>query len=94
MTRGHTVYILDEPTTGLHFYDVDKLLVLLRGLVDRGDSVIIIEHNLDVIRQADWIVDLGPEGGEKGGDIVVEGNIEDIKNCKNSYTGQWLKKKD
>jgi excinuclease ABC subunit A len=94
MTRGHTVYILDEPTTGLHFYDVDKLLVLLRGLVDRGDSVIIIEHNLDIIRQADWIVDLGPEGGEKGGDIVVEGSIEDIKNCKNSYTGQWLKKKD
>lgn len=94
MTRGHTVYILDEPTTGLHFYDVDKLLVLLRGLVDRGDSVIIIEHNLDIVRQADWIVDLGPEGGEKGGDIVVEGSIEDVKSCNKSYTGQWLKKKD
>jgi excinuclease ABC subunit A len=94
MTRGHTVYILDEPTTGLHFYDVDKLLVLLRGLVDRGDSVIIIEHNLDVIKQADWIVDLGPEGGEKGGKIVVQGSIEDVKVCEKSYTGQWLKKKD
>jgi excinuclease ABC subunit A len=93
MTRGHTVYILDEPTTGLHFYDIDKLLVLLRGLVDRGDTVIIIEHNLDVIKQADWIVDLGPEGGEKGGEIVVEGSISDVKACKKSYTGQWLKKK-
>jgi excinuclease ABC subunit A len=93
MTRGHTVYILDEPTTGLHFYDVDKLLVLLRGLVDRGDSVIIIEHNLDIIRHADWIIDLGPEGGEKGGDIVIEGSIEDVKECENSYTGRWLKKK-
>jgi excinuclease ABC subunit A len=94
MTRGHTVYILDEPTTGLHFYDVDKLLVLLRGLVDRGDSVIIIEHNLDVIKQADWVVDLGPEGGEKGGKIIVQGSIEDVKECEKSYTGQWLKKKD
>lgn len=94
MTRGHTVYILDEPTTGLHFYDVDKLLILLRGLVDRGDSVIIIEHNLDVIRQADWIIDLGPEGGEKGGKIIVQGSIEDIKNCKSSYTGQWLRNRE
>jgi excinuclease ABC subunit A len=93
MTRGHTVYILDEPTTGLHFYDVDKLLVLLRGLVERGDSVIIIEHNIDVIKQADWIIDLGPEGGEKGGKIVVQGSIDDVKECKDSYTGQWLKKK-
>ena len=93
MSRGHTVYILDEPTTGLHFYDIDKLLILLRGLVDRGDTVIIIEHNLDVIRQADWIIDLGPEGGEKGGQIIAQGSIQDIENCKDSYTGQWLKKK-
>jgi excinuclease ABC subunit A len=93
MTRGHTVYILDEPTTGLHYYDIDKLLILLRGLVDRGDSVIIIEHNLDIVRHADWIVDLGPEGGEDGGEIVVEGSIDDVKECKQSYTGKWLKKK-
>ena len=93
MTRGHTVYILDEPTTGLHFYDIDKLLILLRNLVDRGDSVVIIEHNLDVIRQADWVIDLGPEGGEQGGKIIAQGSVEDIENCKNSYTGQWLKKK-
>ncbi|MCD4756063.1 excinuclease ABC subunit UvrA [bacterium] len=93
MTRGHTVYILDEPTTGLHFYDVDKLLILLRGLVEKGDTVIIIEHNLDVIKQADWIIDLGPDGGENGGNIVVQGSLDDIKNCKQSYTGQWLKKK-
>jgi excinuclease ABC subunit A len=92
MTRGHTVYILDEPTTGLHFYDVDKLLVLLRGLVKRGDSVIIIEHNLDVIKQADWIIDLGPDGGDNGGEIIAQGSVQDIKNCKKSYTGQWLKK--
>jgi excinuclease ABC subunit A len=94
MTRGHTVYILDEPTTGLHFYDVDKLLILLRSLVKRGDTVIIIEHNLDVIKQADWIIDLGPEGGEKGGQIVVQGSIEDVKDCKESYTGEWLRKKE
>ena len=93
MTRGHTVYILDEPTTGLHFYDVDKLLALLRNLVERGNTVIIIEHNLDVISQADWIIDLGPEGGEKGGEIIAQGNIQDIKNYKDSYTGQWLRKK-
>jgi excinuclease ABC subunit A len=92
MTRGHTVYILDEPTTGLHFYDVDKLLILLRSLVDRGDSVIVIEHNLDIIRQADWIVDLGPEGGNKGGDIVAQGSIEDIRSNSDSFTGQWLRK--
>ncbi|MDD3474670.1 MAG: excinuclease ABC subunit UvrA [Candidatus Dojkabacteria bacterium] len=94
MSRGHTVYILDEPTTGLHFYDIDKLLILLRGLVDRGDTVIIIEHNLDVIRQADWVIDLGPEGGDKGGEIIAQGDIKDIEDCKNSYTGQWLRKKD
>lgn len=93
MTRGHTVYILDEPTTGLHFYDVDKLLILLRGLVEKGDTVIIIEHNLDIIRHADWVVDLGPEGGDKGGEIVAMGSVKDIVDCKKSYTGQWLSKK-
>ena len=92
MTRGHTVYILDEPTTGLHFYDVDKLLILLRSLVDRGDSVIVIEHNLDIIKHADWVVDLGPEGGEKGGKIIAQGSTNDIKQSKESYTGQWLNK--
>ena len=92
MTRGHTIYILDEPTTGLHFYDIDKLLILLRGLVEKGNTVIIIEHNLDVIKQSDWIIDLGPEGGDLGGKIVAQGSVEDIKNCKESYTGQWLNK--
>ena len=92
MTRGHTVYILDEPTTGLHFYDTDKLLILLRGLVEKGDTVIIIEHNLDVVKHADWVIDLGPEGGEGGGHIIAQGSVEDIKACKESYTGQWLAK--
>ncbi|MCD6300912.1 MAG: hypothetical protein J7L82_02460, partial [Staphylothermus sp.] len=91
--RRHTVYRRDEPTTGLHFYDVDKLLILLRGLVEKGSTVIIIEHNLDVIKQADWIIDLGPEGGDCGGNIVVQGSVDDIMNCKESYTGQWLLKK-
>lgn len=92
-TRGHTLYILDEPTTGLHFYDVDKLLTLVRKLVSKGNTVLIIEHNLDVIRHADWIIDLGPEGGEKGGKIVAEGTVEDIMNNPKSWTGIWLKKK-
>jgi excinuclease ABC subunit A len=92
-TRGHTVYILDEPTTGLHFYDVDKLLTLLKRLVSKGSTVIVIEHNLDIVKHADWIVDLGPEGGDKGGYIVAEGSVEDIIKNKNSLTGQWLNKK-
>ncbi len=92
-TRGHTIYILDEPTTGLHFYDVDKLLILVKKLVSKGNTVLITEHNLDIIRHADWIIDLGPDGGDKGGQIIAEGSVEEISNNPNSFTGQWLKKK-
>jgi len=88
---GKTVYILDEPTTGLHFEDIRKLLEVLHHLVDQGNTVIVIEHNLDVIKTADWIIDIGPEGGDKGGTIVAEGTPEDIVKVKASYTGQFLK---
>ena len=88
---GDTLYILDEPTTGLHFADVDKLLDVLHALVDRGNTVIVIEHNLDVIKTADWIVDMGPEGGDKGGQIVVAGTPETVTQCKTSWTGRYLK---
>ncbi len=91
-STGKTLYILDEPTTGLHFEDVRKLLIVLHSLVYRGNSVLVIEHNLDVIKTADWIIDLGPEGGEKGGEIIAEGTVDDIKKNKKSYTGEWLKK--
>ncbi len=91
-SEGHTLYVLDEPTTGLHFYDVDKLIGVLRQLVDKGNTVVVIEHNLDVIKNADWIIDMGPEGGDKGGYVVATGTIEDIMACKSSYTGQYLKK--
>lgn len=87
-------YVLDEPTSGLHFADIERLLGLLHGLVDKGNSVLVIEHNLDVIRSADWIIDLGPEGGDKGGEIVAEGTPEDIMNVDGSYTGQYLKNND
>jgi excinuclease ABC subunit A len=91
---GKTVYILDEPTTGLHFVDVSKLLHVLKRLVDLGNTVIVIEHNLDVIANADWIIDLGPEGGEKGGKIVVAGKPDEIARKENiSYTGKYLKSK-
>ena len=86
-------YVLDEPTSGLHFADIDKLLQLLHNLVDRGNSVLVIEHNLDVIRSADWLIDLGPEGGDKGGEVIGEGTPEDIAKIENSYTGQYLKRK-
>jgi excinuclease ABC subunit A len=89
---GKTVYILDEPTTGLHFYDLEKLLMVLKILVSRGNTVIVVEHNLDVIKNADWIIDLGPEGGEAGGEIVVEGSPNKIAKEKRSYTGQFLKR--
>lgn len=87
---GKTLYILDEPTTGLHFDDIRKLLQVLHALVAKGNTVIVIEHNLDVLRNADWIIDLGPEGGELGGKIVAEGSPKDIMRVKTSYTGQWL----
>jgi len=90
--NGRMLYILDEPTTGLHFYDVDKLIKVLRQLVDKGNTVVLKEHNLDVIRNSDWIIDMGPEGGEKGGELVVAGTVQDIINCPRSYTGQYLKK--
>ena len=88
---GKTLYILDEPTTGLHFADIDKLLHVLHDLADRGNTVLIIEHNLDVIKTADWIIDLGPEGGDGGGQIVCEGTPADVAKCKKSYTGKYLK---
>lgn len=91
--RGHTVYILDEPTTGLHFDDVSKLIGVLHRLVDLGHTVILIEHNLDVIRSSDWVIDLGPEGGDDGGQVVAAGTVEDIMKTKGSYTGKALKKK-
>ncbi|TSC77482.1 MAG: excinuclease ABC subunit A [Parcubacteria group bacterium Gr01-1014_33] len=87
---GKTLYILDEPTTGLHFEDIQKLLNILHALVQKGNTVLVIEHNLDVLRNADWIIDLGPEGGEKGGEVVAEGTPEEIKKVKKSYTGEWL----
>ena len=88
---GRTLYILDEPTTGLHFHDVAKLLDVLHELTDQGNTVVVIEHNLDVIKTADWIVDLGPEGGDGGGEIVAQGTPEDIVKAKRSYTGEFLK---
>lgn len=89
---GRTVYILDEPTTGLHFEDIAKLLDVLHQLVDQGNTVIVIEHNLEVIKTADWIVDLGPEGGSGGGSIVAQGTPEKVAGCPDSYTGRYLKK--
>lgn len=89
-STGKTVYILDEPTTGLHFEDVNKLLVVLQGLVDKGNTVIVIEHNLDVVKSSDWVIDLGPEGGEGGGTIVAEGTPEHVVQCDESWTGRFL----
>ncbi|MDD2753776.1 MAG: excinuclease ABC subunit UvrA [Candidatus Portnoybacteria bacterium] len=88
---GNTLYILDEPTTGLHFDDIRRLLTVLRELVKRGNSVLVIEHNLDVIASTDWVIDLGPEGGEKGGYVVAQGTVEEIIKSKKSYTGKYLK---
>ncbi|MGH9667657.1 MAG: excinuclease ABC subunit UvrA, partial [Bryobacteraceae bacterium] len=89
---GRTVYILDEPTTGLHFEDVKRLLEVLQRLVGLGNTVIVIEHNLDVVKTADWIIDLGPEGGEKGGHLVAAGSPEQILRHKRSYTARALEK--
>jgi excinuclease ABC subunit A len=87
---GKTLYVLDEPTTGLHFADVEKLLQVLHRLVDAGNTVLVIEHNLDVIKTADWIVDLGPEGGARGGQIIAEGTPEDVAAIAGSATGEYL----
>jgi excinuclease ABC subunit A len=89
-STGRTVYILDEPTTGLHFEDIRKLLLVINGLVDKGNTVIVIEHNLDVIKTSDWIVDMGPEGGGGGGTVVATGTPEEVAAVSESYTGQFL----
>ena len=86
------MYILDEPTTGLHFADVEKLLEVLCKLVDAGDTVLVIEHNLDVIKTADYIIDMGPEGGDRGGTVVATGTPEEVAENPNSYTGEFLKR--
>ena len=91
-STGRTIYILDEPTTGLHTDDVKKLLEVLQRLVDAGNTVLVIEHNLDVIKCADYLLDLGPEGGSGGGTVVFTGTPEQCADCKNSFTGQFLKK--
>ncbi len=89
---GRTVYIFDEPTTGLHFADIDQLLQVLSRLVDAGNTVIVIEHNLDVIKTADHVIDLGPEGGPGGGQVVAQGTPEEVANVAASYTGQFLRR--
>ena len=90
-STGKTLYILDEPTTGLHFADIRQLMDVIQRLVDQGNTVVMIEHNLDVILQADWIIDLGPEGGVNGGRIVTEGTPEDVSRCGSSFTGIYIK---
>jgi excinuclease ABC subunit A len=91
-STGRTLYLLDEPTTGLHFDDIRKLLGVLRSLTEKGNTVIVIEHNLDVIKTADWIVDLGPEGGDGGGRIVAEGTPEAVARTRGSHTGEFLRR--
>lgn len=92
-SQTHTLFIFDEPTTGLHFHDIEKLLKSFNALVDQGNTVVTIEHNLDVIKTADWVIDLGPEGGKNGGNVVFEGTPEDLVKCKESYTGKYLQMK-
>ena len=87
---GQTLYILDEPTTGLHFQDIEQLLTVLHRLRDHGNTIVVIEHNLDVIKTADWVIDLGPEGGDRGGEIIAKGTPEQIAQTPNSYTGHFL----
>ena len=89
-STGRTMYILDEPTTGLHFADVERLLHVLHRLVEGGNSVIVIEHNLDVIKTADWVIDLGPDGGSRGGELIAEGTPEQVAKVKRSHTGRYL----
>ncbi|MET0976224.1 MAG: excinuclease ABC subunit A, partial [Leifsonia sp.] len=90
-SNGRSVYVLDEPTTGLHFEDVRKLLIVLNGLVDKGNTVIVIEHNLDVIKSSDWVIDLGPEGGSGGGKVIATGTPETVSRNKKSHTGMFLR---
>jgi excinuclease ABC subunit A len=90
-STGRTVYVLDEPTTGLHFEDIRKLLIVLQSLVDKGNSVIVIEHNLDVVKSADWVIDMGPEGGFRGGLVIAQGTPEDVAGVEGSHTGRFLK---
>jgi excinuclease ABC subunit A len=91
--HDHTLFIFDEPTTGLHFHDVKKLLKAFDMLIEQGNSILIIEHNSDVIKCADWVIDLGPEGGEEGGQLIFQGTPDELVNCSQSYTGKYLKKK-
>ena len=86
------MYVLDEPTTGLHFADVHKLIEILQRLTEGGNSVVVIEHNLDVIKTADYIIDMGPEGGDRGGTVVTQGTPEQVADCEESYTGYYMKK--
>jgi excinuclease ABC subunit A len=88
---GNTLYILDEPTTGLHFYDIEQLLAVLHRLREHGNTIVVIEHNLDVIKTADWLLDMGPEGGDKGGTLLVAGTPEAVASCPDSYTGRFLR---
>jgi excinuclease ABC subunit A len=90
-STGRTLYILDEPTTGLHFEDVKKLLEVLHELVEQGNTVVVIEHNLDVIKTADWLIDIGPEGGDGGGEIVATGTPEEVAGVERSHTGRYLR---
>ena len=91
VNTGKTLYILDEPTTGLHFQDIEMLIEVLNSLVEKGNTVVVIEHNLDVIKSSDWVIDLGPEGGDKGGFIVAQDTPEKLTTIKDSYTGRFLK---
>jgi excinuclease ABC subunit A len=88
---GRTLYILDEPTTGLHFADTKRLISVLNRLVEKGNTVVVIEHNLDMIKTADWIIDMGPEGGDKGGKVIAQGTPEDVAKSPKSFTGKYLK---
>ena len=91
-STGRTIYVLDEPTTGLHFDDVNKLVTILRKLSEGGNTVVVIEHNLDVIKTADYIIDMGPDGGDRGGTVVVSGTPEEVAAHPTSYTGQYVKR--